>query len=118
VDDSAAGWDGGPVSHLDSTNDVTTAMIVSGIVATPPLPRKRVVSSTAVIGSCSIPAVIAPIPMAAPAISGRPGRCDSAIPPAAPMNIQGKTGPPRKPASEMEYASALHTTSRTSAPAV
>jgi hypothetical protein len=32
--------------------------------------------------SCSIPAIIAPIP--APATSGRPGRCDSAIPARAP----------------------------------
>jgi hypothetical protein len=103
---------------LTSTNAVTTATIVSGIVLIPSVPRKRVVSSTAVIGSCSIPAVIAPIPMAAPAIIGRPGRCDIAIPPAAPMNIPGKVGPPRKPASEMEYANPLHAMSRTSAPTV
>ena len=103
---------------MDSTNDVTTATIVSGIVWTPSVPRKRVVISTAVIGSCSIPATIAPIPMLAPAITGSPGRCASRIPPVAPTNMLGKIGPPRKPASEMEYASALHASSRASALAV
>jgi hypothetical protein len=55
-----------------------------------------VASSTAVIGSVSITAVIAPMPMATPATSGSPGRCDAAIPPTAPMKIAGKIGPPRK----------------------
>ena len=41
--------------------------------------------------------VIAPMPIAAPATIGRPGRCESAMPPTAPMNMPGKTGPPRKP---------------------
>jgi hypothetical protein len=39
---------------------------------------------------------IAPMPVATPATSGNPGRCDMAMPPAAPMNRAGKTGPPRK----------------------
>ena len=44
--------------------------------------------------------VIAPMPIATPAIIGRPGRCESAMPPAAPMNRAGKIGPPRKQLSE------------------
>jgi hypothetical protein len=39
---------------------------------------------------------MAPIPMATPSISGSPGRCDNAMPPAAPRNMAGNTGPPRK----------------------
>ena len=62
--------------------------------------------------------VIAPMPMAAPPIIGRPGRCERAMPPAAPMNMLGKIGPPRKLLSDRPYASPLHTTSSTSAPAV
>ena len=53
-------------------------------------------SSTEVSGSLSITADIAPMPMATPDTSGSPGRCDIAIPPAAPMNMAGNTGPPRK----------------------
>jgi len=87
---------------LVSTNETTTATMISGIVLMPLVPRNSVVIRTAVRGSWSIPAVIAAIPIAAPAIIGRPGRCDSAIPPAAPMNMPGKVGPPRKPLSEME----------------
>ena len=60
--------------------------------------------------------VIAPIPIAAPAIIDSPGRCESAIPTTAPMNMPGNTGPPRKPLSASEYASPLQATSRISAP--
>ena len=38
------------------------------------------------------------------------------MPPAAPMNIAGNTGPPRKLDSESAYASALQSTSSSSAP--
>jgi hypothetical protein len=38
------------------------------------------------------------------------------MPPAAPMNMAGNTGPPRKLLSEAPYASALHATSASSAP--
>ena len=44
--------------------------------------------------------VMAPMPMATPAIIGRPARWERAIPPAAPMNMAGKVGPPRKLLSE------------------
>src|SRR3954467_11268907 len=43
-----------------------------------------------------MPAVIAANPMATPATSDSPGRWERAIPPAAPMNMAGKGGPPRK----------------------
>ena len=68
---------------------------------TPSAARKSVVSSTEVSGRPSIAVVIAPMPIAAPAIIGSPPRCESAMPPAAPMNSPGKTGPPRKLLSEM-----------------
>jgi hypothetical protein len=56
----------------------------------------------AVKGSVSIVAHIAPMPIATAGIIGSPGRCEAAIPPAAPMNIDGNTGPPRNELSEME----------------
>ena len=63
--------------------------------------RNTIVSSTAVSGSPpSMTTSIAPMPMPTPSMSGRPGRWDRAIPPAAPMNMPGKVGPPRKPLSE------------------
>ena len=53
-------------------------------------------SSTETSGRPNIATVIAPIPMATPAIIGSPGRCDNAMPPAAPMNMRGEHRPPRK----------------------
>ena len=40
--------------------------------------------------------LIAPMPMATPATSCSPGRCDMAMPPTEPIYRAGKTGPPRK----------------------
>ena len=74
--------------------------------------------STDVSGSPSIATIIAPIPIAAPAIIGRPGRWESAMPPAAPMNMLGKMGPPRKLLSERLYARPLQRTTIRSAPTV
>ena len=73
-----------------------TATITSGMTARPSEASSRVASRTEVSGSLSITTAIAPMPMATPSISGSPGRCDSAMPPAAPMNRAGKVGPPRK----------------------
>src|SRR6266545_7072766 len=84
------------VSRIDATYPTTTATITSGITARPSDSSNRVASNTEVIGSFNITAHIAPMPMATPGTSGSPGRCDSAIPPAAPRNIAGKTGPHRK----------------------
>ena len=55
-----------------------------------------VATSTDVSGRSSITTHIAPMPVATPATSGNPGRCDNAMPPAPPMNSAGKVGPPRK----------------------
>ena len=57
-------------------------------------------SSVEVSGRVSIVHDIAPIPMATAGTRSRPGRCDAAMPPAAPMNMAGKIGPPRKLDSE------------------
>ena len=71
------------------------------MTARPSEASSRVASRTEVSGSRSITTDIAPMPMATPATSGSPGRCDSAMPPTAPMNIAGNVGPPRKLLSEM-----------------
>jgi len=86
----------GGVSRSATTYATTTATITSGDSAMPSALMKSVARSTAVNGSPSMTAVIAPMPIAAPAIIGRPGRCERAIPPTAPMNMAGNTGPPRK----------------------
>ena len=75
--------------------------MTTGMSVRPSAPRKSVVSMTDVSGRPSMAVISAPMPMAAPTIIGRPARCDSAMPPAAPMNSPGKTGPPRKLLSEM-----------------
>ena len=59
---------------------------------------------------------IAPIPIPTAGTSSMPGSSAAATPPAAPMNIAGNTGPPRKVDSEIAYASALHSISSSSAP--
>ena len=53
-------------------------------------------SSVEVSGSVSITVHIAPMPIATAGTSSSPGRSRAAMPPAAPMNIAGNTGPPRK----------------------
>ncbi len=50
---------------------------------------------------------IAPIPMATPATIGSPGRCESAIPPAAPRNIAGNTGTAAEGAERQAVRDAL-----------
>ena len=76
--------------------------MINGMRAISSASRKMAVSSTEVSGRPSIVTAMAPIPMATPAIMGRPARCDRAMPPAAPMNIDGNVGPPRKALSESE----------------
>ncbi len=83
------------MSRSAATKETATETITSGIASRPLDSSSSVASSTEVMGSRSMAAVIAPMPMAAPAIKPRPGRCESAIPPTAPMNIAGKIGPPR-----------------------
>jgi hypothetical protein len=70
--------------------------MTSGITARPSEASRSVASSTDVSGRPSIATDIAPMPVATPATSGKPGRWDKAMPPAAPMNNAGKMGPPRK----------------------
>jgi hypothetical protein len=78
------------------TYATVTATITSGVRAALSDGRNTATTSTEVSGSPNMTEVIAPIPIAAPAIIGRPGPWESAIPPAAPMNKAGKVGPPRK----------------------
>src|ERR1700761_6897483 len=74
----------------------TTATMTSGITASPSEDSSKVTSSTDDSGSRSTATVVAPMPMATAGTRGRPGRCDIAAPPTAPMNIAGNVGPPRK----------------------
>jgi hypothetical protein len=91
-------------------------MITSGIASRPLDNISNVASNTAVIGSRSMVAVIAPMPMAAPEIMSSPGRWESATHPTAPRNIAGKIGPPRKLLNARQYARPLQLISKTSAP--
>ncbi len=68
-------------------------------------------SRVEVNGSRSMVAHMAPIPMAMAGARSMPGSPLAAIPNAAPMNIEGKTGPPRNALSDSPYATALHTIS-------
>jgi hypothetical protein len=111
---SAAVGDG--LSLSDATYATVTEMITSGIASRPLDNSSNVASNTAVIGSRSMVAVIAPMPMAAPEIMSSPGRWESATPSTAPRNIAGKIGPPRKLLNARQYASPLQLISKTSAP--
>jgi len=93
-------------------------MMTSGVTAKLSDESNSTASSTAVSGSRSIPTTMAPMPIATAGTSGSPGRCDSATPPAAPMKIDGKIGPPRKLLSETLYPTALHIKSSSTAPSV
>src|SRR5690348_4626447 len=85
----------GDGSRALTTYATTTATITSGIDCTPSCPSSNVASITEVSGRVSIDAHIAPMPMATAGTMLIPGSCAAAIPPAAPMNIDGNTGPPR-----------------------
>src|ERR687898_1423965 len=82
---SAAVGDG--LSLSDATYATVTEMITSGIASRPLDDSSNVASNAAVIGSRSMVAVIAPMPMAALAIMSSPGRWESATPPTAPRNM-------------------------------
>ena len=88
------------VSRAAMTYATTTATITSGIAASPSEASSSVASSVEVSGSASITVDIAPMPIATAGTSSSPGRCDAAMPPAAPMNIAGNTGPPRNALSD------------------
>ena len=82
------------------TYETTTATITSGVRAIASACRKMATTSTDVSGKPNMATVIAPMPIATPAIIGRPGRWERAMPPTAPMYMLGKIGPPRKALSE------------------
>ena len=72
--------------------------------------------TTADNGSLRNATTMTPIPTAIAADSGRPGRCDAAMPPAAPRKIAGNVGPPRKLPSDAPQASPLQSITIRSAP--
>ena len=67
-------------------------------------------------GSLRNATTITPIPTATAGASGSPGRCDAAMPPAAPRKMAGNVGPPRKLPRQALHASPLHTSRRPNAP--
>lgn len=69
------------------------------------------------MGSRSMATHMAPSPIANPDVRSSPGRWDRPMPPTAPTNIEGKTGPPRKPPRESPYASDLQASSTSRVPA-
>src|SRR6476659_9550972 len=73
-------------------------------------------SRTETRGRPSIDTDIAPMPMPTQAIIERPGSWESRMPSAAPMNMPGNTGPPRKLLSERLYATLLQVRSMIKAP--
>src|SRR6185312_1689928 len=93
---AGAAGSGAGASRADITWATTTATITTGITLRPSVPSNTVASSVEVSGRPSIAADIAPMPMATPGTSERPGRSEAAMPAAAPMNSAGNTGPPRK----------------------
>jgi hypothetical protein len=74
--------------------------MTSGVTAAASENKSSDTSRADVIGSRSIAVIMAPMPMAMAGTAGRPGRCDSRRPPAAPRKMLGNTGPPRKVASD------------------
>ena len=66
---------GGAASQVATTNDTTVATMINGTRDRPSASRKTLVSKMAVRGKpFSITTVMAPIPMATPAMVGRPGQ--------------------------------------------
>ena len=59
---------------------------------------------------------IAPMHTGIATDDGKPGRWDNAMPPAAPMNIAGNVGPPRKDPREIPHAMLLKSTRKMSVP--
>ena len=79
---------------------VATATTACGVTVAASGPRSKTASSVAVNGNRSIAAHIAPMPLAIAAARLAPGNALIAIPIAAPMKIEGKTGPPRNALSD------------------
>ena len=69
--------------------------MTSGVTLSPSLAKSSTARRVEVSGSLSITVHMAPMPIATAGTSTRPGRWEPATPMAAPMNIDGNTGPPR-----------------------
>ena len=90
------------VSRAVTTCATTTATITSGMAASPSAPAAAWPAAPPSAGASASTVHIAPIPIAAAGTNSSPGRCEAAIPAAAPTNIAGNTGPPRKLESDSE----------------
>jgi hypothetical protein len=82
------------------TKATTTATTTGGVTITPSAPISTTASSVEVNGSRSMAVHMAPMPIPIPAAKFMPGNPLAAIPIAAPMNNEGKTGPPRNALKE------------------
>src|SRR5215475_7440833 len=85
--------------------------MISGEVESPPLETSSRVMTVAERGSLRIDTVVAAISTATAGVSENPGRWAASRPAAAPRNMAGKVGPPRKLPSEMLHARPLNRSS-------
>src|SRR5262249_2885224 len=100
-DGAGSDWFGlGAANHAVTRCETTTATMTNGVSVAALWAGITVASSTQVSGRRSIETDTAPIPIAVPVSMGSPGRCDIAIPSAAPRNSDGNTGPPRNEARQ------------------
>ena len=86
---------------------VATATTACGVTVAASGPSSKTASNVDVNGNRSIAAHIAPMPLAIAGARLAPGNALIAMPMAAPMKIEGKTGPPRNALSESAYAKPL-----------
>ena len=100
--------DAEPAARLLMTKATATATTTCGVTATPSTPIKTTARSVEVNGSRNMAAHMAPMPMPIPAAKFMPGNALAAIPSAAPMNIDGKTGPPRNAPREPVHEGLAH----------
>jgi hypothetical protein len=86
--------------RFEATYATTTATMTSGTSATPSDCMNNAVIRTEVNGSPQHHDGHRPDAHGGAGDQGQAGRWDSAMPPAAPMNMPGNVGPPRKALSD------------------
>src|SRR3954451_19418376 len=89
--------------------------MIKGSDPAPEFTVNNVASTTADSGSLSTATTAAPRTTATAGVVSKPGSCAANSPAAAPRNIAGNVGPPRKVPTEMPYARPLKAITRISA---
>ena len=98
------------------TNETTTATITWGVTVHPVGAHQHRGQQGRGQREPQHAAHIAPMPMPMAGARSIPGRPLAAMPSAAPMNMDGNTGPPRNALSDSPYASDLQMTEQDQAP--